>query len=37
MSYMHNIKRIKANWTGHILRRNSFLKSGIKGNNEGRI
>ena len=31
------IKRRKANWIGHILRRNCLLKHGIKGKIEGRI
>jgi hypothetical protein len=33
----HTIKRGKANWIGHILRRNCLLKHGIKGKIEGRI
>jgi hypothetical protein len=28
---LHTIKRRKANWIGHILRRNCLLKHGIKG------
>jgi len=33
----HTIKRGKANWIGHILRRNCLLKHSIKGKIEGRI
>jgi hypothetical protein len=29
---LHTIKRRKANWTGHILRRNCLLKHVIEGN-----
>jgi hypothetical protein len=34
---LHTIKRRKANWFGHILRRNCLLKHVIKGKLEGRI
>jgi hypothetical protein len=34
---LHTIKRIKANWVGHILRRNCLLKHEIEGKLEGRI
>jgi hypothetical protein len=34
---IQNIKRRKANWIGHILRRNCLLKHVIKGKIEGRI
>jgi hypothetical protein len=34
---LHTITRRKANWIGHILRRNCFLKHVIKGKLEGRI
>jgi hypothetical protein len=34
---LHTIKRRKANWIGHILRRNCILKHVIKGKLEGRI
>jgi hypothetical protein len=34
---VHAIKRRKANWIGHILRRNCLLKHMIKGKLEGRI
>jgi hypothetical protein len=34
---VHTIKRRKANWIGHILRRNCFLKHVIEGKLEGRI
>jgi hypothetical protein len=34
---LHTVKRRKANWIGHILRRNCFLKHVIEGNLEGRI
>jgi hypothetical protein len=33
---LHTIKRRKANWIGHILRRNCLLKHGIEGKLEGR-
>jgi hypothetical protein len=33
----HTIKRRKANWIGHILRRSCLLKHVIKGKIEGRI
>jgi hypothetical protein len=32
---VHTIKRRKANWIGHILRRNCLLKHVIEGNIEG--
>ncbi|GFG31168.1 hypothetical protein Cfor_05154 [Coptotermes formosanus] len=34
---LHTIKRRKANWIGHILRRNSLLKHVIEGKIEGRM
>jgi hypothetical protein len=34
---VHTIKRRKANWIGHILRRNCLLKNVIEGKLEGRI
>jgi hypothetical protein len=34
---LHTIKRIKANWIGHILRRNCLLKHVIEGKLERRI
>jgi hypothetical protein len=34
---VHTIKRRKANWIGHILRRNCLLKHIIEGRIEGRI
>jgi hypothetical protein len=34
---LHTIKRRKANWIGHILRRNCILKHVIEGKLEGRI
>jgi hypothetical protein len=34
---VHTIKRRKANWIGHILRRNCLLKYVIEGKLEGRI
>jgi hypothetical protein len=34
---LHTIKRRKANWIGHILRRNCLLKHAIEGKLEGRI
>jgi hypothetical protein len=34
---LHAIKRRKANWIGHILRRNCLLKHVIEGKVEGRI
>jgi hypothetical protein len=34
---VHTIKRGKANWIGHILRRNCLLKQVIEGKLEGRI
>jgi hypothetical protein len=34
---LHNIKRRKANWTGHILRKNCLLEHVIEGEIEGRI
>jgi hypothetical protein len=34
---VHKIKRRKANWIGHILRRNCLLKHVIEGKLEGRI
>jgi hypothetical protein len=34
---VHTIERRKANWIGHILRRNCLLKPVIEGKLEGRI
>jgi hypothetical protein len=34
---VHTTKRRKANWIGHILRRNCLLKDVIEGKLEGRI
>jgi hypothetical protein len=34
---LHTIKRRKANWIGHILRRNCLLQHVIEGKLEGRI
>jgi hypothetical protein len=34
---LHTIKRRKANWIGHILRRNCLLKHVIEGKLEGRV
>jgi hypothetical protein len=34
---LHTIKRTKANWIGHILRRNCLLKQVIEGKLEGRM
>jgi hypothetical protein len=34
---LHTIRRRKANWIGHILRRNCLLKHVIEGKLEGRI
>jgi hypothetical protein len=34
---LHTIKRRKANWIGHILRRNCLLKRVIEGKIKGRI
>jgi hypothetical protein len=34
---VHTIPRRKANWIGHILRRNRLLKHVIEGKLEGRI
>jgi hypothetical protein len=36
-SILHTIKRRKANWIGHILRRNCLLKHVIEGKLKGRI
>jgi hypothetical protein len=33
---VHTIKRMMANWIGHILRRNCLLKHVVEGNVEGR-
>ena len=33
---IHTVKGRRANWIGHVLRRNSFLKHIIKGKIEGR-
>jgi len=32
---LHTIRRRKANWIGHILRRNGLVKHVIKGQREG--
>jgi hypothetical protein len=37
MNIVHTIKRRKANWIGHILRRNCLLKHVIEGKLAGRI
>jgi hypothetical protein len=37
VSSIHTIKRRKANWIGHISRRNNLLKHVIEGKIEGRI
>jgi hypothetical protein len=34
---LHEIRKGKANWIGHILRRNCLLKEVIEGNIKGRI
>jgi hypothetical protein len=34
---LHTVKRRKADWIGHILRRDCFLKHVIEGKREGRI
>jgi hypothetical protein len=34
---LHTVKRRKANWIGHILRRNCLLKHVTEGRIEGRI
>jgi hypothetical protein len=34
---LHTVKRRKANWIGHILRRNWILNDVIKGKVEGKI
>jgi hypothetical protein len=34
---LHTVKRRKANWIGHILRRNCLLKHDVEGKIEGRI
>jgi hypothetical protein len=34
---LHEIRKRKANWSGHILRRNCLLKEGIEGKIKGRI
>jgi hypothetical protein len=34
---LHTVKRSKANWTGHILRRNCLLKHVIEGKTGRRI
>jgi hypothetical protein len=36
-NFLHTIKRRKANWIGHILRRHCLLKHVIEGKLEGRI
>jgi hypothetical protein len=35
-NFVHTIKRRKANWIGHILRRNCLLKHVIEGKLEGK-
>jgi hypothetical protein len=37
MNILHTIQRRKANWIGHILRRNCLLKHVVEGKIEGRI
>jgi len=37
MNILHTMCRRKANWIGHILRRNCLLKHVIEGKIEGRI
>ena len=32
---LHEIRKLKANWIGHILRRNCLLQQGIKGKIKG--
>jgi hypothetical protein len=34
---LHTVKRRKANWIGHVLRRNCLVKQVIEGKIEGRI
>jgi hypothetical protein len=34
---LHRVQRRKANWIGHMLRRNCLLKHIVEGNIEGRI
>ena len=34
---LHNVKRGKANWIGHVWRRNCLLKQVIVGKVEGRM
>jgi len=34
---LHEIRKRKANWIGHILRRNCLLQQAIEGNIEGQI
>jgi hypothetical protein len=34
---LHTIKRRKANWIGHILRRNCLLRQVVEGKTDGRI
>jgi hypothetical protein len=36
-TYLHTVKRRKANWIGHILHRNCLLKHVIEGKIEERI
>ena len=36
-SILHTVERRKANWIGHILRRNCLLKQVIEGQTDGRI
>jgi hypothetical protein len=37
MNILHEIRKRKANWIGHILRRNCLLKQVIEGKKKGRI
>ena len=37
MTILHTVKRRKANWVGHILRRDCLLKHVIKGKVHGMI
>jgi hypothetical protein len=37
LNILHEIRKRKANWIGHILRRNCFLKEVIEGKIKGRI
>jgi hypothetical protein len=35
-NFLHTVKQRKANWIGHILRRNCLLKHAIEGKIKGR-